>query len=958
MAFTQESVNQLVQQAAAQAGGTLSYADASNAARNLGISDAMFQGALSTGLITGAPAPATPVAVTPAPVVQAPTTAALSLPQNAAPIITGTPTGIPSLIGNVASAANVHLARPSIKEFMDATGVDFNTASNTLYGNIGANLDTRNWSAIMASSNPAEAARQATAQMYSDPAYREANTRHVVSQGYTPQGAASTYDQVLARVGAPVVAAKPLYQSLTSASTPAQIAAAYKQLAEGAGGDTAYNQQEAVAYLQKLGVPDSVIRSGYETYKGLGAASPATTTPPAPATEPLYKSLTANSTADDIARAYYQLTSAAGGDTPENQKEAVAYLQKLGISDPLIQSGYKDYREMVDLKSKFGATDGAAPTTEGIISGFKYANDSGITENDMKQVLGEDVFNTYKTGLADYAKTGIAGILADNKLSFDEAVETVKFGRALGYDTQKLADLTGTNKKVFDAIYKNYEETVPKVIASAIKESPDVKSADDQIVRALALGQKYGFSDDDFAKALGFTTAQVKSALDPVRNYGTEINKVLNNTDSTLADTKKIIESGRSNGAINKLYGTNLDTLDTKIAEIENRWKGFENVEPMHAQRVYDQISQQRNKLGGQYYRGVFGDPEIMAATLARKGIDTLADIGQKDKFETMPAEKRFFTEDGMQVFDLGNGTFGVPDAEGGAAFTVPKSQVKTEYGRLENVPRLGQDGEYYESKFVPISEKDVDKDGNYQQLVGKVAIDKDTGKEIADVDGQIAGQNSGGGLRKKWNTLNVQFTKDGVPVVYSKQEKAGLGALVQDLAPMISMALPFILPGVGSALSSSLAGIGGSSLASGTLLNQALTQGIIGGGLTTLGGGQFEKGFIGGAVAPVISTGISSMLPTGIDKTLAKTLTTAGTGAVRGALQGGDFKDILAGGITSGLADYGVNTALGASGLTPQQLNFATGIVAPLLQGNKITPATAFGTLVNAGQQMQRTAR
>lgn len=893
MAFTQESVNQLVQQAAAQAGGTLSYADASNAARNLGISDAMFQGALSTGLITGAPAPATPVAVTPAPVVQAPTTAALSLPQNAAPIITGTPTGIPSLIGNVASAANVHLARPSIKEFMDATGVDFNTASNTLYGNIGANLDTRNWSAIMASSNPAEAARQATAQMYSDPAYREANTRHVVSQGYTPQGAASTYDQVLARVGAPVAA---------PALTPTSA-----------------------------------------------------TTTPTSATEPLYKSLTANSTADDIARAYYQLTSAAGGDTPENQKEAVAYLQKLGISDPLIQSGYKDYREMVDLKSKFGATDGAAPTTEGIISGFKYANDSGITENDMKQVLGEDVFNTYKTGLADYAKTGIAGILADNKLSFDEAVETVKFGRALGYDTQKLADLTGTNKKVFDAIYKNYEETVPKVITSAIKESPDVKSADDQIVRALALGQKYGFSDDDFAKALGFTTAQVKSALDPVRNYGTEINKVLNNTDSTLADTKKIIESGRSNGAINKLYGTNLNALDTKIAEIENRWKGFENVEPMHAQRVYDQINQQRDKLGGQYYRGVFGDPETMAATLARKGIDTLADIGQKDKFETMPAEKRFFTEDGLPVEDLGNGTFAVPDGMGGYTSVIPRSQVKTEYGRLENVLRSGQDGDYYESKFVPLSDKEVDKDGNYQKLVGKVAIDKDTGKEIADVDGQIAGQNSGGGLRKKWNTLNVQFTKDGIPVVYSKQEKAGLGALAQDLAPIISMALPYMLPGVGAALSSSLAGIGGSSLASGTLLNQALTQGIISGGLTTLGGGQFEKGFIGGAVAPVVGAGISSMLPTGIDPALAKTLTTAGTGAVRGALQGGDFSDILKGGITSGLADYGVNTALGASGLTPQQLNFVTGIAAPLLQGNKINPITAIGALASASQQRAR---
>jgi hypothetical protein len=51
----QNAVNQLVREAATQAGGTLSYADASNAAKNLGISNDMLQGALSTGLITGAP---------------------------------------------------------------------------------------------------------------------------------------------------------------------------------------------------------------------------------------------------------------------------------------------------------------------------------------------------------------------------------------------------------------------------------------------------------------------------------------------------------------------------------------------------------------------------------------------------------------------------------------------------------------------------------------------------------------------------------------------------------------------------------------------------------------------------------------------------------------------------------------------------------------------------------------
>jgi hypothetical protein len=56
--INQDYVNQLISEAATQAGGTLSYADAANAARNLGISEDMLNSAASnTGFITGAPAP-------------------------------------------------------------------------------------------------------------------------------------------------------------------------------------------------------------------------------------------------------------------------------------------------------------------------------------------------------------------------------------------------------------------------------------------------------------------------------------------------------------------------------------------------------------------------------------------------------------------------------------------------------------------------------------------------------------------------------------------------------------------------------------------------------------------------------------------------------------------------------------------------------------------------------------
>ena len=85
---------------------------------------------------------------------------------------------------------------------MDATGADFLTASNVIYGDVGANLDTRDWGAIMASADPLGSAKTGLATMYSDPAYRQSNTANLVAQGYDPAQAYYTYGQMNERVGA------------------------------------------------------------------------------------------------------------------------------------------------------------------------------------------------------------------------------------------------------------------------------------------------------------------------------------------------------------------------------------------------------------------------------------------------------------------------------------------------------------------------------------------------------------------------------------------------------------------------------------------------------------------------------------------------------------------------------------------------------------------------------------
>ncbi|BBP44289.1 hypothetical protein [Thiosulfativibrio zosterae] len=66
----------------------------------------------------------------------------------------------------VTDALTAKVYRPDMKHFMDATGLNAADASEILYGVVGSNVDTRNWSAIMASDDPVSMARKATGEMY------------------------------------------------------------------------------------------------------------------------------------------------------------------------------------------------------------------------------------------------------------------------------------------------------------------------------------------------------------------------------------------------------------------------------------------------------------------------------------------------------------------------------------------------------------------------------------------------------------------------------------------------------------------------------------------------------------------------------------------------------------------------------------------------------------------------
>lgn len=113
------------------------------------------------------------------------------------------------------------MAKPSLRELVESTGTTMDSwfydpsnpqyeqnqqliqsASKALYGDVGANLDTRDWGDIMSSGNALQSAQAALTDMYSDPVYREANISNLVKQGYDPAEGYYTYGQMIDRVGA------------------------------------------------------------------------------------------------------------------------------------------------------------------------------------------------------------------------------------------------------------------------------------------------------------------------------------------------------------------------------------------------------------------------------------------------------------------------------------------------------------------------------------------------------------------------------------------------------------------------------------------------------------------------------------------------------------------------------------------------------------------------------------
>jgi hypothetical protein len=210
--------------------------------------------------------------------------------------------------------------------------------------------------------------------------------------------------------------------------------------------------------------------------------------------------------------------------------------------------------------------------------------------------------------------------------------------------------------------------------------------------------------------------------------------------------------------------------------------------------------------------------------------------------------------------------------------------------------------------------------------------------------DTQLSGNEFGATYTGKGNTrYNVDFDPaTGQPRFYTTAKSSS--DLDGGLGTLIGLGLSFFgAPMLGSLLGN----LGVSGLA-----NTVLSRGILSGTMSELQGGDFGKGFLGGAVSGGVSDLVSGALPSDWSSAVKGAVTNTAGNLARSAVTGqGDLGNILTSGIMSGAANYALDPVLQSLNLSPTELKLLTNVGIPAALGQKVNPYSLINTLASTAK-------
>lgn len=176
-------------------------------------------------------------------------------------------------------------------------------------------------------------------------------------------------------------------------------------------------------------------------------------------------------------------------------------------------------------------------------------------------------------------------------------------------------------------------------------------------------------------------------------------------------------------------------------------------------------------------------------------------------------------------------------------------------------------------------------------------------------------------------------------------------------IMPIIMIASNFLLPGVGSMLTSSLAQAGLGELAS-QVVSKAIVNGVTSGIMAEASGGKFGDGFLKGSITGAISAGVAPMistaLPSDLSPAVSGALTRAGTAAITALATGKDVGTAIGTQLLNSAVGTGLSSVTGEMGLSTADAKLLNSVLTPvvtqLVTNGNVNDATLMNAVMLAG--------
>jgi hypothetical protein len=176
-------------------------------------------------------------------------------------------------------------------------------------------------------------------------------------------------------------------------------------------------------------------------------------------------------------------------------------------------------------------------------------------------------------------------------------------------------------------------------------------------------------------------------------------------------------------------------------------------------------------------------------------------------------------------------------------------------------------------------------------------------------------------------------------------------------IMPIIMIASNFLLPGVGSMLTSTLVEAGMSEIVS-QVVSKSIINGVTSGIMAEASGGDFGDGFLKGSITGAISAGVAPMistaLPSDLSPAMSTALTKAGTAAITALATGTDVGTAIGTQLLNSAVGTGLSSVTGEMGLSTADAKLLNSVLTPvvtqLVTNGNVNDATLMNAVLLAG--------